>query len=690
MRTEFYLTESPWFILLCIIVGIAIAWLLYRKSNFFDKRTRLAVSVIRGAVLSILGVLLVGILVRYIQSTTEKTKAVILLDNSISMAPYGAAVIQTAEQYGAILREKGYEVALRSLEANNSDSLAFGVKTTDLSSALEKIRAEYEGLHLTDVIVLSDGIVNKGLSPSYSYYPFKVHTVAFGDTIPRVDAQISQVTANQVAYLGNDFPLAVDIKAVGMKGQSSRLFVKQDGKILHSKVVNFTSEDYFETSTFTLTASKKGLQHYTIELEAQQGEYSTKNNRKDFYIDVLDAQDKVLLLALAPHPDIKAIKAAIESTSNVEVVVKVASSIVDMQSLDKGDFATIILHQLPSISGVLSPYLEKLRVSDKSVFVIAGQQTSLPKLTEWFGDIVTLPKGTGQFDRVTGIYNQNSFQLFKLDEQKVMLLEKLPPLVVPYGDYQLRSTNTVLLYQKLNTLKTQKPLMVVANQAGTKKALLLGEGIWRWRLEEFAMTSRNEVVDDILQKVVQFLSIKEDKRKFRVYPKATEFELGDVALLNTEIYNDLYERSYGHEVSIKVEKQGEVAKEYRYTHTQEKPYFELSGLTEGIYQFVATAMIAGKEEKVTGQFRVVETAIELLSTQADYNLLRELSKNNNGAFSIGGNEFTTTEWLTGQKVPDKLKTKDDLVELIELKWILILLLLLLATEWGVRKYNGQY
>ena len=46
------------------------------------------------------------------------------------------------------------------------------------------------------------------------------------------------------------------------------------------------------------------------------GEFSNRNNRQDVYVEVIDGKEKILLLALAPHPDVKALKSIIEKNEN--------------------------------------------------------------------------------------------------------------------------------------------------------------------------------------------------------------------------------------------------------------------------------------------------------------------------------------------------------------------------------------
>src|ERR1039458_9599962 len=86
------------------------------------------------------------------------------------------------------------------------------------------------------------------------------------------------------------------------------------------------------------------MQRYTVKLSDVDGEVSFANNVKDIFIDVLDGRQKILILADAPHPDVAAIKNALESNENYEVNSFIAND------FDKSlvGYNLVILDQLPS------------------------------------------------------------------------------------------------------------------------------------------------------------------------------------------------------------------------------------------------------------------------------------------------------------------------------------------------------
>ena len=61
------------------------------------------------------------------------------------------------------------------------------------------------------------------------------------------------------------------------------------------------------------------MQHYIIDVKPKADEFTTENNYRHAYIDVVEGKEKILIVAQAPHPDIKAIRYALEKNENYEL-----------------------------------------------------------------------------------------------------------------------------------------------------------------------------------------------------------------------------------------------------------------------------------------------------------------------------------------------------------------------------------
>lgn len=670
----------------------------------FDKRTAYMLAAVRFVVVTLLCFLLLNPLIRSTRTLTEKPKVVLAVDNSESVAAAGRPALNQSlaglQQLRDRLAEKGLDVSVRTLgdtaaldAGADLTQIPFTRRTTDLSGLLAAVRADYEGRNLTDVVLVSDGIFNQGLSPTFGQYPFAVHTIGLGDTIPKRDILLKGVVANRIAYLGNQFPVQAEIVSNGFQGRSATVVLRQGGRELGRQLVNFTKADAgpasrFAQTTFQTTATQKGVQHYEVEVLPQPGEFSTRNNRQDVYIDVIDGKEKVLLLALAPHPDLKAIRSILEKNQNYEVDIRMLTGTPpDAVPADKA-YDLIILHQIPDNGGVGIAQMQKYLAKNTPVLFVLGNQSAIGAFNT-SNPVVQIAQQTNQGDRVTGVFNPE-FKQLNLDPARLEILTKLPPLLAPYGDFRLQPGSDVVLWQQVGSVRTTKPLLALNVTGPRKTAVLAGEGLWQWRLEEYALTDKQDVVDELFQKVVQLISVKEDRRKLRVYPIRNEFVAGEKVIFETELYNDIYERLYDKLVRLDLTDEKGIVRTFTYTPTEANSRFEISRLPQGAYRFRAAVTVNNRAEQSSGQFVVRDLQLEALNTTADHGLLRQLSGQTGGQFYKANAVDALVKNLTEKPRPARLTSTEEMNELINWRWLFFAVLALAAIEWGARKYFGGY
>ena len=538
-------------------------------------------------------------------------------------------------------------------------------------------------------MLVSDGIFNQGLSPTFGQYPFAVQTVGLGDTIPKKDIQLKGIVANRIAYLGNQFPVQAEVVSNGFQGRSAMVVLRQNGRELGRQLVNFGKNDSFNQLTFQTTATQKGVQHYVVEVLPQAGEFSTKNNRQDVYIDIIDGKEKVLLLALSPHPDVRALRSILEKNQNYEVDVRIVSgSPAEATPPTDKTYDLIIMHQIPDVGGAGNQLMQKYLAKNTPVLFVFGTQSAVGMFNT-LNPVMQVAAQGSQSDKVTGFFNPE-FKQLNLDPARLDILTKLPPLLVPYGDYRLQPGSEVVLWQQVGSVRTTKPLLAINLTSPRKTAVLAGEGLWGWRLEEFALTDKQDVVDELIQKIIQLISVKEDRRKLRVYPIRNEFVAGEKVIFETELYNDIYERLYDKPVRLEITDEKGIIRSFSYTPTASNSRFEISRLPEGAYRFRASVTVKDKAEQSSGQFVVRDLQLEALNTTADHGLLRQLAQQTGGQFYKASQTAGLVQKLTAQPRPARLTSTEEMNELINWKWLFFVVLTLAAVEWGMRKFYGGY
>jgi hypothetical protein len=695
MKPEIVSQIPLWYVFLCLGLGLLFTLFTYYRIKGFNKNQKLILAILRGVLTFLMACLLLNPLIKTISSNVIKPKVVLVLDNSRSMANGGKkAIDEVFEGILALkesLTEKGFDLELKSLGDEKIDDIKltkFDVKKSNLSSVLGDLKNNYEGQNLSDVIIVSDGIINDGVSPTFQKYPFNIHTVGFGDTTLKKDILISGVAANKLAYLGNKFTVNVDISSYLLQGKLTNISIKDGtGKVISQKPISISKKEDFQDVSFELLAEKVGKQRYVLEIKTVDGEFSVKNNVKEFVVDIVNGKEKILFLAFAPHPDIKAFKTIIEKNDLFELQVQIIQS-TEPSQIGKDPFDILILHQVPDAYGASTSIVSALLTKKKPTFFVVGSKTNIQAFNG-MQNVVGINSQINKQDKTTGQLN-NLFQRFNLSSSVDELLGKLPPLSVPFGEYITFPGAEILLFQKIGNINTGRPLLAINLSGEVNNAVIVGEGIWQWRLEEFSLNDSQLEVDELVIKTLQLLSIKQDKSKLRVYPTLETFSIDQRIGFQTETYNNIFERIYDQSVSMKIKDEKGQQKSYNYKITPESSRFELSNLPSGLYNFEASAVILGKNEMTTGQFLVTKSDVESDNIVADHNILKTLSNENNGDFVNYKDIIELRKSLENKGLVNKVVSNEELKDFINLRWILTLLIAFAAIEWALRKYYGGY
>lgn len=688
------ITKYPlWFILFCVALGGIYALVLYRKN---DKLKEFSVNLIRliaalrFLTVATLGFLLLSPFIKQLDRIVEKPIVILALDNSesIALTKDSASVkkkyIQQIAQIKSEL-ESDFELKLYTFgeTLSEDDSLSFDQRQTDISAVLEGVENRFSNRNVGALIIASDGIYTKGSNPLYTSFSanYPIYTLTIGDTSVQRDAQVSKIVANKIAYLGNQFPISIQINASQLNGKKTTLQIFNDGNKVFSVPVEYTSDDFFIDIQAVLEARSVGLQKFLVKLSTVDGEQNTANNASTVYLDVLDGREKILLLANAPHPDIAAIKRAIEQNENYEVSI----SLMDKFDGNVDGANLVIYHNLPSKSTDLTKIQQQSKIS--SLYIV-GQQTNINLLNQLSLGMQVQTIGR-EYTEATPKVNK-TFPLFTLSEQTLESVTDFPPMVVPFGKVNSSVSTYTLLKQKIGGVETESPLWFFLQKENYKTGVILGEGVWRWALGDYQKNKTREHLEEMITKSVQYLSVKADKSLFRVSTE-NDFLENQSIIFDAQVYNESYELINNGEVGITLTNSKDQSYQFTFSKTSTSYYLDAGRLPADEYRYIAKTTSLGKELKETGILTVLPIQVESLNLRADNQLLTRLSKQHNGE----------TFYLDdADRLVDVLRKRDDikaisyaqtrLTDLINNKWVFFLLLALLSAEWFIRKRNGSY
>lgn len=685
-----------WFLLFCALTGIAYATLFYYRETAFseiNKNWKRLFWTLRAAATTILAFLLLSPLLKTSQTETKKPVIVVAADNSQSIAMNARATDTLAlhKQLKELATALGdnYDVRAYTFGSDVKDglNLNYSDKVSNISKVFEDVYDNYTNQNLGAVIIATDGIYNQGANPLYTGQKLGVpiYTVALGDTTPKKDAVLKRVYSNQIAYLNDQFTIQIDIAAKNCSPANTTLTVSKGTATLKSQAIAIDKNEFFKTIDIVLNADAVGVQRYKIALSPINGEVTTANNAKEIVVEVIDAKQKVLLVANAPHPDLAALKQSILENKNYDLDIQY---ITDYKA-DAANYDLVIFHALPGTNGDAKNVLAQLAATKKPRWFILGNQSNLAL----FNQAQTVLKVSGSVATTNEVQATiaPNFQLFNLTQNTLTQLPKLPPLIAPFGEYTADPTATVLLNQKIGTVATKYPLWLLGEKDGLKTAVLTGEGIWKWRLQDFIQNKKFDNINDLVTQNIQYLTVKEDKRKFRAFTNKTVYDENENIIIDAELYNDSYQRI--NEPDAKLMLTDEKGKDYAFTFSKVSNYYtaNIGLLPTGDYTYKANTSFQNQNLSANGSFSVKAIQLESFETTADHRLLRTLSATTD-AQTVPPTQVSKIAELIKAKASVKptlystLKTRS----LIDEKWIFILLLSLLSLEWFLRKYHGGY
>jgi hypothetical protein len=692
---HFSFSYPTWFVLLCLLIGFIYAFLLYhKKQNAYPKPFIFwIVAASRGLVVTILSFLLLSPVLRYIQNKEEKPTIAFLHDNSASQK-YAFKKIDSIQYRKDIEKmlsdlKENYNVKEFSIGNQLRDSLHFTYtdQSTDLSSAMEMVMTTLENVNLSGMIVASDGIINKGVSPTSIHYPYKgvLYTIGVGDTAIKRDALVARVFANKVVYLGDQFAIRTDMAAYACKGLPLQVsvFSHQANRVVSNQNITITDDRFSKSIETIVQANSPGVHHYTITVSKVDGEQNIANNSQDVYIEVLDSKENVLLVGNAPHPDLYALKEALSKNKNY----KVSTISADKVNASIHECNLLILHNLPSTKYPVLSLIDQAKKLGISIWYILGAQSNIAAVNQQQGALQISAKGMSMNDAQPVMHND--FSYFTMPNARD--IQNLPPLSTPFADFKVGPDAQVFMQQKIGGITTQYPLWVLQQSSSSKVGVLAGEGIWRWRMYDFNQHKNHALVDDYILKVAQYLSVKQDKRMFRVTLPKHVFSESEPVVMDAELYNQSYELINTPDVSLRVIDENGKRLDYSMNKNSNAYSLQLGNLSPGKYAYSANTVFNGKSQNVTGNFTVVEENIEEVNTTADFGMLNQLAKNYGGEFLLPSQITSIAERIrTNPQIKTMLRSSVTNEPFINWKWLFLCLLLLLSLEWFLRKRSGNY
>lgn len=688
------LTEhSLWWLLPIVLMAAALVYGQYYYKNPYKND----LSPIRTAALAVLRALVyIGLLflllnprIKYSQEHIEKPLLIWAQDNSQSLRfckDSAYYLNDYSKDVDAFLQKLGNKYEVQKLgfgqEVRAVDHFDFTDVSSDYASLFAYLKNNVQDPGQTQVILAGDALYNKGNDPRFSVQEIKspIHSLTLGDAATQKDLSIVSLRSNKLAFLNSNTPVRVGLKADFCSGEEISMRLYSGSELLYHDTVSISSDAFFVEKDFFISPRRIGLQKYQLRVQPLTGEYSLKNNVRDFVVDVLDSKRKIAICYDTYHPDIAALNSALSQQANFSV------NLIDIskKQVDFSDFNLMILYQLPSTKHTGGNFFNQLKSSRLPFMMILGGASDIKALNQL--DLgLSLVRDNELFQDARMEFDA-SFSLFEMNQEDKKNITAFPPLMSPMAKYQFNQESSVLGTQVIKGILTETPLVVFMQRDQQKQAYVLGEGLWRWKLYDYKMNDSHEHFNALINRMVQYLALRVKRNQLSLqYNKV--YKESDEINIEAQLYNKSYQAT--NKADIKFLLQNETGEEFAYQFERLGNVYslDLSNLPAGNYQFVAKVKAFDKDLESRGAFVVSAVNLEAKNLQANPNLLKQLSELSNGIhLPVSQLSQLSDSLLINKDMRARVSVENNYSSTLDLIWVLCFVMILLILEWFLRKY----
>lgn len=669
------ITDLPIFYSLgCIVFAFFGAYFLYTKDKLIQNKYLLVTFfLLRFFFLALLTLLLLNPVVRSESKEIENPIIILAQDISSSMSD-NDSTLNVLNKIEEEFTDFDIHKLSFSDEVNSGFSTTNDGLKTNYGNLFSEVSSRFLNRNIAGLVLASDGLCNVGLDPLYiSNIEYPIYSIAFGDTNRVKDVKVLRVRHNEIAFLGNKFPIDVSLSMQKVKGEKIDVSIFNKGVKLYSEKINIQSNDEYKKIQVLLEAKDIGLQKYKIVSSVIDGERNVINNAYSVYVDVIDSRFKILFLNSLSHPDIAAYKSVIDKNKNYIV-----------ESFHIDDFkGNLEGYQLLVLFGIDKNNFLIEKIKNSKIPLIVYELNKLGLKQELTSAMNFSPKG-GVED--VGAVKSENFSKFTFSDNLLNFLATAPPLSTPFGIYNINNNAEFVLQQKIGENISSRPLVTLCENEGRKIVFVTAEGFWRWKLFDYLYNENNNNFDEFFSKLTQYLVLQEDKSRFRIDYERQYTEQEDI-YFEASLFNKSFERIINKEISMLITNSD--GDKYNFDFSPNNTYYTLDIGKLDVGQYSFHARVIGEELNKKGKFEVKPIQLEKINTVADHKLLSSLSKNSDGEIFYSNMLDDLYKKIRNHESNHKvIHIKEKMQGLINIPWILLILLSLISLEWFLRKYNG--
>jgi len=256
----------------------------------------------------------------------------------------------------------------------------------------------------------------------------------------------------------------------------------------------------------------------------------------------------------------------------------------------------------------------------------------------------------------------------------------------PMGKYSFNQESHVMGTQIVKAVGTEMPLIAFSQRDDQKQAYILGEGLWRWKLQNYKMNQSHEHFNALMNRMVQYLALKVKRNQLMIqYDKV--YKERDAIRIEAQVYDETYQATNKADLKFILKNEKNEAFSYQFERSGKVYVLDLNNLPSGGYQFEASVKAFDQEFIQKGSFVVRSENLESKQLQANPAFLKDLSELSGGEhFSLSQMSQLADTLLANKTIKARISVENHFSSVLNFIWILCFVVILLGLEWFLTKY----
>jgi uncharacterized membrane protein len=763
-------------VLLVLPLFTAAAWLGYARENL-GRAMRSTLVALRLAALLLLGLVLARPVRVERREEVHPATVLLLVDDSASMRrsdSYGDARLRAELEEASglqsasatrldlargvleralvpLLRRGRYEIELFSFAERASplgdlSELAGRGGATHLGDALNQALAAQRGRNVTDVVVVSDGRSNGGVSPldaarAAGGVGVPVHALIVGDTRAERNAVLELVDAPSEALEGDELGVTVRVRGRGVtSGERVQVLLEElEGeereRVLSEEEVELTEEGERVVLIAPTGASALGggERRLRVSVPPLEGETMVDDNRLEFSVHVSPARIRCLFVEGYPRWEYRFVKnLLLRADKNVDVQCFLLSATKDFPQEASPGLGS--LTSVPTTREALLQDYDVVILGDVDPYAISPDPKRCEDFLRALREFVEAGGGllfqAGEFHNPRALVNTPLEDVLpvQLDSTRMLAFEgdtrtefraRVEDLEHPHEILRLSSdpaTNRALWEDPVEGLRgfywympIQKvkpgaqvllrhpmdrnvqsgenyPLMVLGYFPAGRTLFLAVDSTYRWRYRY-----GDRYLDTFWRNSVRWLALgrlKSGDRRYRIESSRSSYDIEDRVQLEVRVLDEDYRPSEELTQTVGWSGPDGVERELELAREKDRPGVYRGGLEvdrPGVYRAWVMGRVAGRNQRVSStEFEVVLPSRENQDPAPDPEAMRALAAKTGGQFL----ELSRARALAPQ-FPGDEERREPISSRLQDAWdgwhTLLAALVLLSAEWILRK-----